>query len=76
MKAESAVHHAMVGDREGLHVQFSGSLHEVFNAAQAVEEGILTVDMKMDKLSHCVLLLEVHTSGEPLGPIIAQTTSQ
>ena len=72
VEAEGAVHHAMVGDSQSVHPQFSRTLNQVFDAAQAVQQGVLAMHVEMYKLSHCVELSEDRTSRGWFGLIIAQ----
>jgi hypothetical protein len=49
VEGHGTVHGAVIGEGDGGLVQFNGALHQVVDAAQAVEQGILAVDMEMDK---------------------------
>ena len=50
VKIDGAVEDAVVGDGEGAEVQFGGAFGEFVQAASGVEQRILGVKMKMDKI--------------------------
>ena len=50
VKFDRAIHAAMVGDRDRRHVAGVRLIHHIRNTASAVEQAVLGVQMKMDKL--------------------------
>ena len=45
-----AVEDAVVGDGQGGELEFAGLLHQPVQTAGAIEQGVLGVQMKMDKI--------------------------
>ena len=50
IKINCAAEHAVVGDRERGELQFAGFVHQPIEAAGAIEQRILRVQMQMDKI--------------------------
>ena len=49
VEIDRAVHYAVVGDRDGVLSQLLYTLCQLFDAAGAVEQGILAMHMKMNE---------------------------
>ena len=49
VEVDHAVHHAVVRDRQGLHAQLLGALHQRPDAAGAVQQGVFGVQMQVRK---------------------------
>ena len=47
VKVNRAIHHAVIGDREGGHIHFRSAFRQVFNAIGAVEQRVLGVNVKV-----------------------------
>ena len=49
VEIDSTVHYAVIGDRDGVLPQLLYTLRQLFDAAGAVEQGILAMHMKMNE---------------------------
>ena len=49
IKINNAIHGAMVGDSQAVHAQFFGAGNKMGDAAHAIEQAIVGVDVQMDK---------------------------
>ena len=54
VKLQDAVHIAVIGQRQGRHAERLGSVDQRVDLAGAVEEGLVRVDVQMDKWDRVV----------------------
>ncbi len=56
VELNGAEHHAVVGQRDRRHIVLHRGMDQILNAARGVKQTVVRMIVKMDELSHCLLL--------------------